>query len=46
MEARRRNRRWPDAVKARIVAATFQPGATVAAVVRRHDMQPHHLRNG
>lgn len=40
VEARRSNRRWPDAVKARIVAETFQPGATVA---RRHDMQPHHL---
>ena len=43
VEARRSNRRWPDAVKARIVAETFQPGATVAAVARRHDMQPHHL---
>ena len=41
--ARRSNRRWPDAVKARIVAESFQPGATVAAVARRHDMQPHHL---
>lgn len=43
VEARRRNRRWPDDVKARIVAETFQPGATVAAVARRHDMQAHHL---
>ena len=43
VEARRSNRRWPDAVKARIVVETFQPGATVAAVARRHDMQPHHL---
>lgn len=43
LEARRSNRRWPDDVKARIVAETFQPGATVAAVARRHDMQPHHL---
>lgn len=43
VEARRSNRRWPDDVKARIVAETFQPGATVAAVARRHDMQPHHL---
>lgn len=43
VEARRSNRRWPDAVKARIVAETFEPGATVAAVARRYDMQPHHL---
>jgi len=41
--ARRSNRRWPDDVKARIVAETFRPGATVAAVARRYDMQAHHL---
>ncbi|QFG38667.1 transposase [Paracoccus pantotrophus] len=41
-EARRSNRHWPDDVKARIVAKTFKPGATVAAVTRRHDGQPHH----
>ncbi|WP_198019401.1 MULTISPECIES: transposase [Paracoccus] len=29
-------------MKARIVAKTFKPGATVAAVTRRHDGQPHH----
>ena len=29
---------WPEAVKARIVAETFEEGATVAGVARRHDL--------
>ncbi|WP_269814359.1 transposase [Pseudogemmobacter bohemicus] len=32
----RRNRKWPDEVKARIVAATLTPGITVHAVARHH----------
>jgi transposase len=40
---RRRNRKWPDAVKARIVAETLRPGATVAAVARRHGVKANHL---
>jgi hypothetical protein len=31
---RRRNRKWPDDVKARIVAETLRPGISVAAVPR------------
>lgn len=40
---RGRNRKWPDAVKARIVAETLRPGATVAAVARRHGIKANHL---
>ncbi|MFD0982449.1 IS66-like element accessory protein TnpA [Tropicimonas aquimaris] len=40
---RRRNRKWPDAVKARIVAETLRPDATVAAVARRHGLKANHL---
>ena len=39
----RRNRKWPDAVKARIVAETLRPGATVASVARAHGVKANHL---
>lgn len=44
VEPRRRgNRSWPDNVKARIVAESFQPGVRVVDVARRHDLVPHQL---
>lgn len=43
VEARRGNRRWPNDLKARIVAESFQPGARVIDVARRHDLIAHQL---
>src|ERR1700681_129438 len=38
-----RRRRWSEAIKARIVAESFAPGAVVSEVARRHDLSPQHL---
>ncbi len=36
-------RRWPDEVKARIVAESFQPGVRVVDIARRHGLAAHQL---
>jgi transposase len=40
---RRRNRRWPDEVKARIVSETLRPGASVGEVAQRHGLNANHV---
>ena len=37
------HRRWPNEVKALVVADTLEPGATVNAVADRYGMQPNRL---
>ncbi|MFT4015161.1 MAG: transposase, partial [Paracoccus sp. (in: a-proteobacteria)] len=39
----RRNRKWPDEVKARVAAETLEPGATVNEVARRHSLPANHV---
>ena len=40
---RRRNRHWPDEVKARIVAETLRPEVTVSEVAQRHGLKANHV---
>ena len=42
-EVRRRRKRWPEALKREIVAATFQPGASVSVVARRYDVNANQV---
>lgn len=39
----RRNRKWPDEVKARVVAETLRPGVTVNEVADRHGVPANHV---
>ena len=39
----RRNRQWPDDVKARIVDETLRPGARVREVAQRHGLKANHV---
>ncbi|EPE96996.1 transposase, partial [Rhizobium grahamii] len=43
VEAGRGNRRWPNDLKARIVAESLQPGVRVADVARLYDLAAHQL---
>jgi len=43
VERPRGNRRWPNDVKARIVAESFQPGVRVVDVAQRYQIIPHQL---
>lgn len=37
------HRRWPDKVRARVVADILEPGATVSVVADRYGVQPNQL---
>ncbi|MCB8884111.1 transposase [Acidisoma cellulosilytica] len=38
LRVRRRHKSWPEAVKRKIVAASFVPGASVLMVARQYDV--------
>ena len=42
-DERRRNKRWPEALKREIVAATFRSGASVSVVARQYDVNANQV---
>ena len=40
---RRTNKRWPEALKQEIVAASYAPGASVSTVARRYDVNANQV---
>jgi transposase len=40
---RRRNKRWPEALKREIVAASLAPGASVSIVARQYDVNANQV---
>jgi transposase len=40
---RRANKRWPEALKREIVAASFAPGASVSTVARQYDVNTNQV---
>jgi transposase len=40
---KRRNKRWPEALKREIVEATLQPGASVSVVARLYDVNANQV---
>jgi transposase len=40
---RRRNKRWPEALKREVVAATFQAGASVSVVARQYNVNANQV---
>jgi transposase len=39
----RRRRSWPEALKREVVAASFEPGASVSLIARRYDVNTNQL---
>ncbi len=40
---RRTNKRWPEALKREIVAASFAPGASVSTIARQYDVNANQV---